>query len=338
MNASVPQISVVMPLRDALGTLEKAIESVRAQTFADWELVVIDDGSTDGSSALLDRLAQQDQRIRIEHPEARGVAPAMQRGCELARGEWIARMDADDWMHPKRLARQLEYAGQHPELGVISCRVGYGGEGEGYRAHVDWLNTLMDPEVIALRRFVEAPVANPSVMFRRQLISHHGGCRDGNFPEDYEMWLRWLDGGVRFGKVDEELLVWNDPPTRLSRTDPRYAVERFYELKCQWLARWWRAQRQSGRELWLWGAGRVTRRRFEFLEREGVAIAGFIDVDPNKVGGQRDGRPVRLHDDLPCRDEAFILVGVGKRGVRDEIQLLLEGQGWLEGRDYLLVA
>ena len=88
------------------------------------------------------------------------------------------------------------------------------------------------------------------------------------------------------------------------------------------------------RELWLWGAGRVTRRRFDSLP----GIYGFIDVDPSKVGGQRDGRPVRLHDNLPDREEAFILVGVGKRGAREEIQGLLEAQDWVEGRDYLLVA
>lgn len=328
-----PEISVVMPLRDAASSLVVALGSVCNQTFKDWELIVIDDGSKDGSSALLDDLAAKDERIRIEHTEPRGVAPAMERCCELARGVWIARMDADDWMHPERLAKQLEYANHHPELDVISCRVGYGGEGEGYRAHVDWLNTVMSPDVIALRRFVEAPVANPSVMFRRGLIAQLGGVREGDFPEDYEMWLRWLDAGVRFGKVDEELLIWNDPPTRLTRNDPRYAIERFYELKSLWLAKWLDRE-LGGRELWLWGAGRVTRRRFETLP----GIHGFMDVDPNKVGSQRDGRPVRWHDDLPPREQSFILVGVGKRGVRDEIQGLLDAQGWVEGRDYLLVA
>lgn len=333
--STAPIVSVVMPLRNAVGTLEAAIASICAQTFEDWELIVVDDGSTDGSSALLDQLAAgDDERIRIEHTEALGVAPAMIYGCELARGVWIARMDADDWMHPERLAKQLEHAKQYPELGVISCRVGYGGEGEGYRAHVDWLNTVMSPDEIALRRFVEAPVANPSVMFRSELIAQHGGVLDGDFPEDYELWLRWLDAGVRIGKVDEELLIWNDPPTRLTRNDPRYALERFYELKCKWLAKWLEREVKPERKLWLWGAGRVTRRRFESLPN----IHGYIDVDAKKLGGQRDGRPVRLHDDLPSPCEAFIIVGVAKRGVRDEIQQVLAAQGWLEGRDYLLCA
>ena len=331
--SSTPTVSVVMPLRNAEDTLEVAVTSVCEQTFTDWELIVVDDGSTDGSSALLNELTARDDRIYIEHTVARGVAPAMNRACELARGEWIARMDSDDWMHPERLAKQLQHAQHHPDLGVISCRVGFGGDGEGYGAHIDWLNTLVDPETIALRCFVESPVANPSVMFHRELVRKHGGCLDGDFPEDYEMWLRWLDAGVRFGKVDEELLIWNDCPTRMTRNDPRYAVERFYELKCKWLAKWLERE-VRGRALWLWGAGRVTRRRFESLTN----IHGYIDVDPNKVGGQRDGRPVRLHDDLPAKDQSFILVGVGKRGVREEIQALLEKHGWVEGCDYLLVA
>ena len=101
------------------------------------------------------------------------------------------------------------------------------------------------------------------------------------------------------------------------------------QSKLKWLER-----EVPHRELWLWGAGRVTRRRFETLEN----IIGFIDVDPNKVGGQRDGRPVRMHDDLPDKQQAFIIVGVAKRGVREEIQQLLDDAGWIEGRDYLLAA
>jgi len=272
------------------------------------------------------------------HTAPLGIAAALQRGCALACGEWIARMDADDHMHPRRLELQLQHAAAHPELGVISCRVAYGGDGPGYAAHVDWINALIDPEVIALRRFVEAPVAHPSVMFRSELPGLHGGYRDGDFPEDYEMWLRWLDAGVSFGKVDQQLLTWNDSPTRLSRTDPRYAVERFYQVKCHWLARWLDAEVDSHRELWLWGAGRITRRRFQALESHGMVMTGFIDIDPNKVGSQRDGRPVRAHHDLPDRKNAFILVGVGNRGAREEIQALLDAAGWIEGRDYLLAA
>jgi hypothetical protein len=88
---------------------------------------------------------------------------------------------------------------------------------------------------MSLRCFVEASVAHPSVMFRRELLEKYGGYRDGPFPQDYELWLRWLEAGVRFGKVDAELLTWNDPPQRLWRTDTRYSVEAFYAIMCRHL-------------------------------------------------------------------------------------------------------
>jgi hypothetical protein len=208
----------------------------------------------------------------------------------------------------------------------------------GYAAHVAWINSLLAPGDIALRRFVESPVAHPSVMFRRQLLQEHGGYESGNFPEDYGLWLRWLDAGVQFGKVDAELLLWNDSPTRLSRIDRRYRPEAFYRIKCVYLARWLKRQLEPAREIWLWGAGRITRQRFRALEMEGISLSGFIDVDRKKLGRLRDGRPVVCPDKLPSKDRAFILAGVSSRGARELIAAQLHGLGRTEGGDYLLVA
>jgi glycosyltransferase involved in cell wall biosynthesis len=333
-----PAISIVMPLRDAAGTLERALDSILAQTWTDWELIAVDDGSVDATPDILHAHAGRDRRVRVLTTAPRGIAAALQTGCDTARGAWIARMDGDDLMHPGRLAGQWEFAQCHPGLGVVSCLVGYVGDAPGYAAHVDWLNTQVSPADIALRRFVEAPVAHPSVMFRRDLIERHGGYRDGDFPEDYELWLRWLDAGVRFGKVPERLLEWHDSPGRTSRCDPRYAVERFAEVKCRYLARWLRDHVAPERRLWLWGAGRITRRRFDPLERDGLRLAGFIDIDPKKSGRHRDGRPVVMADQLPDRREAFVLAGVASRGAREAIATHLTARGWVEGTDFLMVA
>lgn len=337
-SSRAPGVSILMPVRNGAATLERALHSIRAQTTDDWELVVVDDGSSDATAEILTIHAALDPRVRWTSLPPVGIARALQAGCTVCRGEWIARMDADDWMDPERIAAQFDFARENPELGVVSCLVRYGGTAPGYAAHVDWLNSVVSTEAISLRRFVESPVAHPSVMFRRCLIERHGGYRDGDFPEDYELWLRWLDAGVRFGKVPRELLEWSDPPGRLSRTDPRYAVERFYQTKCFHLARWLRAHVHASRPLWLWGAGRVTRRRFDALENEGFRFEGFIDVDPRKRNAHRDGRRVLMADELPERDSAFVIVGVGNRGARDLIEAHLTERGWLEGRDYLLAA
>lgn len=375
--SNAPQISVVMPVRDAAGTLVVALESIRRQTFRDWELIVVDDGSRDDTPSVLQHAAGEDGRIRIlsqgrlsgqevqrrrvdavelpvprqlelarSSPEtadatALGIAAALQRGCAAVRGRFVARMDADDWSAPDRMRLQHRFLQDNPRIGVVSCRVRYGGDSlkqAGYAAHVAWINSLMTPEELALRRFVESPVAHPSVMFRRELLELHGGYAAGDFPEDYELWLRWMDAGVQFGKVDAELLTWNDPPARISRTEQRYSTAAFYRTKCVYLARWLKRHVSPQREIWLWGAGRITRQRFRSLESEGVAIAGFIDIDPGKVGRLRDGRTVVDPQHLPSADRAFIIAGVSSRGARELIAAELSGSGRVEGVDYLLAA
>jgi glycosyltransferase involved in cell wall biosynthesis len=323
-----------MPVRDARATVETALESVKTQTFTDWEFVIVDDGSQDGTTEILKHFAEKDDRFVLIPQKPKGIAAALQSGCEACRGDLIARMDADDAMDARRLEVQRAFLIENADCGLVSSRVRFGGTEVGYASHVEWINSLTNHDAMSLRRFVEAPVAHPSVMFRREFLEAHGGYREGDFPEDYELWLRWLETGVRFGKVDAELLTWNDLPQRLSRTHARYSVEAFYAMKCRYLRRWLQTQ-ASGREIWLWGAGRVTRRRFD-----GVfdLITGFIDVDEAKRGSCRDARPVRLADDLPARETSFILAGVAARGAREAICAHLTQRGWIEGRDFLLAA
>jgi len=147
-----------------------------------------------------------------------------------------------------------------------------------------------------------------------------------------------MDQGVQFGKVDAELLLWNDLATRLSRTDQRYRPDAFYRIKCLYLARWLKRELEPFREIWLWGAGRITRQRFRSLEKEAIVISGFVDVDPKKLGHLRDGRPVVGPLELPPRTRSFILAGVSTRGARELITAQLNSLGRTEGKDYLSVA
>jgi cellulose synthase/poly-beta-1,6-N-acetylglucosamine synthase-like glycosyltransferase len=175
-------------------------------------------------------------------------------------------------------------------------------------------------------------------MFRRQLVDEHGGYREHAWPEDYELWLRWLDAGMRFAKVPEPLVVWHDPPQRLSRTHPRYATEAFYACKCHYLARWLERHLAPGRPLYLRGAGKTTRRRFAALAAHGVRLSGYVDVDVGKIGHRIAGLPVLTPDSVPPAPECFVLGAVGTRGAREYIRCQLRSQGRAEGRDFLMVA
>lgn len=304
-----PSVSVVMPVRNGANTLATAVHSILDQSLPSFELIVVDDGSTDNTAAVATQLADLDSRVRFFPLPPRGIVSALNTGVNTARAPLIARMDADDVALPRRLQRQLAFLDRHPDIGVVGCRVEFGGERgtqAGYAAYVDWTNELLTPKEIAANRFVESPFAHPSVVFRKALINRHGGYRDGNFPEDYELWLRWLERGVRMGKTPENLLVWNDPPDRLSRTHPRYARDAFFRCKAAYLARWLANNNPFHPDVILWGAGRTTRKRAEHLVDCGVRISAYVDIDPRSVGQTVHGRTVLGPDEVPG----------GRRGIR----------------------
>lgn len=351
-----PLISVILPVRNGRPTLARALASLGAQTETRWELIAVDDGSTDGTRDVLAAAAGADLRVRVLTQPPLGLVAALNAGLAAARGEFVARLDADDESHPERLARQAAHLRKEPGLGLVSCLVDFGGDraaNAGYALHVDWLNTLRSPEEIALNCFVESPLAHPSVMFRRELVEKHGGYRAGDFPEDYELWLRWLEAGVAMAKVPETLLTWHDGPARLSRTDPRYSPEAFFRIKAEYVAKavgrillGLRSPGEEGRmsrgttahPVWIWGAGRPTRKRAAALEAHGLRIAGYVDVDPRKTGRSVGGVPVITADDLPPPGERFILAYVSKRGARDYIRTQLGLRNYVEGRDFLACA
>jgi len=331
---------VVLPVRNGARVLPAAIDSIRAQTERRWELIVINDGSTDETGPILADLANADPRIRVATTTLLGIVQALNLGVDHARAPFIARLDADDVAHPCRLAMQCDHLDSHPEIGLVSCLVEFKSTTEaagGYERHVTWLNSVRSPDEIRRQRFIESPMAHPSVVFRKSILTEHGGYHEGDFPEDYELWLRWLEAGVVMAKVPETLVTWNDGPDRLSRTCPRYSVDAFYRIKARYLARWVKAC-SPRRPVWIWGAGRVTRRRAEWLLKEGVECAGWIDIDPRKIGRTHMGQRVCAPESLLSSFQPFVLVYVASWEAREIIACWLGRNGFVEERDYLLCA
>jgi glycosyltransferase involved in cell wall biosynthesis len=338
---TAPRVSVTMPCYNCGDTVGRALDSLLAQTLADFEVVAVDDGSTDDTGAVLAEYARRDRRVRTFAIDHGGVIAAANAAIDAARGAYIARMDADDESLPERLAAQARLLDDNPGIGLAGCRVRFGGCREncaGYAHYVDWTNTLLTPDAISLNRFVEFPVPNPSIMFRRDCLDAHGSYRDGDYPEDYELLLRWSEAGVRMAKADAELLVWNDPPDRLSRTHPRYDVDAFYRIKTEYLARWLAANNPHHPTVHILGSGRTTRKRADMLLAHGVEFAAYYDVDPRKIGHVVNGVEVRDRADVPEPGGAFCIPYVASRGAREDIAGFLEGRGYVLGRDYIPAA
>lgn len=330
-----PLVSVLLPVRNGAATLPGALASLQHQTLENWELVAVDDGSDDSTPVQLEDAARRDPRIRVFRQEPSGLVTALNRGLAETRSPLVARMDADDLCRPQRLEWQHRWMSDHPDTGVVGCLVEYTGHdarAHGYRRHVDWLNSLQTHDVILARRFIDSPLAHPSVLFRRGVVLDNGGYLDGDFPEDYDLWLRLLDRGVRMDKIPETLLEWRDSPGRLSRTDTRYRPEAFARLKADWFAAWWKRQ-PAGRDLWLWGAGLESRKRARPLLTQGLPCKAWIDIDPKKIGRNLYGLPIHSVEDLPAPDRAVVLILAGAWDVREIILAQLQERHFREGRN-----
>ena len=329
-----PLVSVVLPVKNGGGFLQSAVSSILNQTVENLELLLIDDHSTDGAIAALDK---RDPRIRILPGNGQGVVDAFNTGFDHSRGEFIARMDADDLSLPDRFACQLEYLEHHHEVDIAgSCVEIFSASGikGGLERYQTWLNSVREPGQVRNQIFIESPLPNPSLMVRRAAMAQLAGYRNNDWPEDYDLLLRADAAGMQMGKPDPVLLRWREHETRLTHTDSTYQRERFMQAKTHFLVH----HRLKGRRVVIWGAGPTGRQIHDLLLSEGGEAEGFIEVHPRRIGGQKRGLPVWSVDKARDMGSAMLLVAVGAAGARAEITGFLNKYSKQEGRDYLFVA
>lgn len=333
-----PRVTVLVPVYNAESTLAESLECVLAQTLADFELLVVLNGVSDGSAEIVREFAARDGRVRtLELPDA-SLVGALNLGVAEARADVIARHDADDWMAPRRLELQLAALAAHPEWSAVTAKVlceGLGGDepGRGMERHVAWLNGLETPEAIMEERFIDAPVAHPAVMVRTQVLRDEGSYRQGDFPEDHDLWLRLLGRGHRFGMVPELLVHWRDHATRLTRTDPRLRdAARWFLVYEHLLA----GPLAGGRHCRIWGAGPYGRKHARNLQTLGVVVDDLVDIDPRKIGVRvSGGRLVVDAETVGPPDDRLVLLAVASIGARKKITTFLEARGYTAERDFL---
>lgn len=328
-----------MPVRDAGEFLGPALLSLLGQTYRDFEVVVVDDGSADDSLAVLEEAAGRDRRIRVESTPPRGIVSALNRCAASASGELLARMDADDLCEPQRLEAQVALLDHRLEVSAAGCLVRCFPDDElapGMRRYEAWLNSLIEPEDHARDAFVESPLCHPSVVLRRADFDLAGGYLDDGFPEDYSLWLRLLRAGRGLAKVPRVLFSWRDRPDRLTRTDPRCAAERIASLKLAFLLEgplWGRSS------VSIWGAGPTGRAWRRRLAAAGIGVEVFVDIDPRRIGRESKGAPIvdpaSLSSGVPG---GHLLVAVGAAGAREQIRPALRALGLREPEDFTVVA
>lgn len=322
-------VSVVLPFYNA-PHLKEAIESILQQTYSNFELILIDNGSTDNSSKIANEYIKH-PKVQIVQEPRRGVVYAANTGIELCKGDFIARMDADDISKPDRLENQVNHLLGDKSVDIVSGLVEYSGldANEGFIHYVNWLNTLVSAEDIYLNQFVEYPLANPTLMFRRKVFNN-GMYEEGDFPEDYEFFLRLQSAKIKMVKVNSVVLSWRDSETRLTRTDPRYSQDSFFRVKAKYLAKWLAMKNPHHPKVYLWGAGRLSRRRSEYLLAEGIELVKYIDL--------KETDQVLHYQSLPTTSDAFIISYVANRNASSQIRTFLNQKGFREGINFIMAS
>ena len=330
-----PRLSVLLPCFNAAPFLAEAIHSIDNQTFGDFEVIAVNDGSSDDTLPLLEAWAQRDRRVRVMAQAHTGLVPTLAMALECAQGDFSARFNADDTAAPTRFQRQLELLAA--DAGIAACGTGvryFPREvvRDGARAYENWLNTLHTPEQIARDMFVECPLAHPTLLGRSTVLRAAGGYQECGWPEDYDLILRLFERGHKIANVPEVLHNWREGGHRLSRADARYSAAAFRKCKGFYLKR----TLLRDRPVVVWGAGPLGKAFARELIALAIEVCGFIDVDPRKIGRRVQGVPVRSHENIDKR--AFVVAAVGNPAARSEIRAALNAAGLQDLRDYCAVA
>lgn len=328
-------ISVLLPVHNAAATLPNTLRSLHWQTCTDWELVAVDDGSTDDSADIL----RSSPKTRLIQQPHRGLVAALNRGLEHCTGAYVARLDADDLAHPRRLELQKQALEEDPGLALVSSKVRLFPSHvirSGFRRYERWLNGLLTHEQIERDLLVESPFVHPSVMTRRSWLDD--GYRDFDGPEDYDLWLRLYEKGARFAKLPQVLTWWREHPSRLTRQHPAYRQEAIRSLKVQALKR---THLKHNPPVIVWGAGDDGKRLARELRSQGTKVDHFADLNRGRIGQRIDGSPVfspREPFDPALLAGRFHLAAVGKDGGRKQVRAEMESLGLQELRDYVCLA
>ena len=209
-----PAITVLLPVHNGGAFLEEAVSSIIAQTFVDFELLIVDDASTDYAIDNLSCL--DDSRLRVERIAHKGgIVAALNHGLKCARGPLIARMDADDIAEPNRLELQYAFLKSHASIGLVGSDFIPFGSG----ANSSWIN-YTEPEDIRIALLFENPICHPTVMYRQDVLYADGYPVNYPYAEEYALWLR-LAGKTKLANIPSRLMRYRTHAAQVSQQKSR---------------------------------------------------------------------------------------------------------------------
>ncbi len=280
----MPGVSVIMPVKNQEDYIEAALQSVIDQEFNDIEIIVVNDGSTDGTSKKLRSFQHDNRLLIIELPKSRGIVTALNIGLEAATGKFVARMDGDDVMHPARVRKQVDFMHSHANVDLCGCCVtcfcDAGKLSQGVHTFQKWHNSLLTDVEMRRNIYVDSPLVHPTFFGTRSFFLRMGGYQDNGFAEDYDFIFRSVFSGAKLAKLPEKLLHWRDHPNREIRTNPNLKKDRLFRQKARFFREF---DPLANRPLYLFGIWRYGKSLLDALLEEGLQINGVVDPSGKRI-------------------------------------------------------
>lgn len=316
------KISILLPVFNTAKYLPECLDSILAQTESDWELLAIDDFSTDESWTILQAYQKRDARVKAFQNTEKGIIPALRLAYSKSIGQFITRMDSDDVMAVEKL-QALKALLLHYGRGVVATGlVKYFSEvgvKDGYRRYETWLNELSLSQTNFTEIYKECSIASPCWMLHRGDLEQCGAFQSDIYPEDYELCFRFYEQGFQPVCHPKILHHWRDYPTRTSRTDANYADNHFLDLKLHYFLK----LDKKEQPLCLWGAGRKGKQIAKALQRRGVPFQWFCDT-VTKIGKDIYGVTLQPYQAIARLENPQIIIAVAAPDAQSSIRQFLQ--------------
>ncbi|MGB5237366.1 MAG: glycosyltransferase family 2 protein [Flavobacteriaceae bacterium] len=329
---SLDKISILMPFKNTAEFLPECLDSVLEQNYINWELLAVDDHSSDQSRAILTSYAKEDERVTVVDNDGSGIIPALRTAYAISNGNLITRMDSDDLMAKtklERMANRLVMARPgHVALGQVKY-FSSTGISDGYARYEKWINDLTANGNNYNEIYKECVIPSPCWMVYRQDLDAVGAFTPNRYPEDYDLTFRFYQYRLRCIPCSQVLHMWRDYPTRTSRTSKHYAQNYFLDIKVHYFLK---LDRNLHRPLVIWGAGAKGKTIAQLLLKNNVEFHWLCD-NPKKIGKKIYGCELLPFTFMETLKNPQSIISVANTEAQKDIRHYLKGLG-LDSADF----
>ena len=328
-----PLVSILMPFKNTAVYLPECLNSIITQSYSNWEVLAIDDHSTDESREVLIAFSKKDSRIQLHSNKGKGIIAALRTAFSLSKGNFITRMDSDDIMLEHKLESMTSALRKNGKGHLAIGKVRYFSEqgiGSGYARYEAWLNRLTETGINFSEIYKECVIPSPCWMTYKEDLDICGAFSPNRYPEDYDLTFRFYKEGLKCIPCSKTLHLWRDYATRTSRTSEHYAQNYFLDIKFHYFLE---LDHIPVRPLTVWGAGNKGKSIASKLVERNIDFYWLCD-NPKKIGKKIYGQELLHYEYLKQLERPQSIITVANEEAQKMIYSYLSGLGQKTMKDY----